>query len=550
MTTEISVMYGSEKVKKCFLHGLHEKIIQRFKGYYWICTALFCRNIAAHRITPLEDYLAMVEKRLVCPGCDAEETQAMEDIKLELMTPDGYTTYLGAETASKAGFTLQEILVDCHVSFRVGVGFIHRNCDDFFNITLLFYSKYFNCFRYDPIPTSTVVLDSSKNLTLNATPSQMVMILNLANDHVSSVYNPRATSWHSAGAYVMVTDPREVQPAVGFDGVNVPVGMLSNIGVSLTERVTMVPPHGECVPSDIDKSREEIKNCFVNRVRETCGCIDVDPIFHVNVSDMRTMSDEYCMSLAHGYSNMMKNIQCVLAARQGNLSCFNNLSRMCEEHNYKKVVSHSHWPVRTHLPSVASFLTKNSASLRPRQLHLFNRAKNCKADSTSSECVELLKQTEVEILNSFAQFCVGASDYMYISMVDEAKVGWSEFSSQIGGILNLWSGITAVLLLEILEMLYRTLRGWVQPVEPEIHNDRDASSVTCPKCGSTDRLPSNYYNNKPVWTMISCPFVSLMLGQRCRHQTINQHRGIFSRSLKQNGKCWCKCIPSTTNYYK
>ena len=378
----------------------------------------------------------------------------MDELRLQLMTTEGYMQYLGAEKSSLAALTLEEIVVDCHVSLQVGIAHIKDKCEKYFSVHVNFYSAYFNCYRYIPLP---------RNASDVRIVRKMSFILNVGNEHIATIFNPLAEQWHTAGAYFMVTDPREAKPAIGFDGVNIPTGMYSSLGISLLDKTSLPLPHGECIAKDEDEARAILGDCFFQSISETCGCLDVRSIMHFNLSYISSINKPFCLSMELDIETVRGNTRCSIdTSYQRGEACFNKMTERCNQKRYDKVISQAKWPAISNIPSFINFLATKPDSLRIGQVQLFNKYQQCFRNSKqNSDCDDISQKIKYEIDNSFAEVNVEINDYHYYTMADEPKVSWAELSSQIGGILNLWSGITAVLLLELVEFLYRIVHSTV-----------------------------------------------------------------------------------------
>ena len=54
-----------------------------------------------------------------------------------------------------------------------------------------------------------------------------------------------------------------------------------------------------------------------------------------------------------------------------------------------------------------------------------------------------------------------------LELQDKPQLTLTSFSSQLGGALNLWAGITVVVIIELIELCYEAVAGWLGRKSPE-----------------------------------------------------------------------------------
>ncbi len=84
----------------------------------------------------------------------------------------------------------------------------------------------------------------------------------------------------------------------------------------------------------------------------------------------------------------------------------------------------------------------------------FSELKNvCTRYSNCSHNSHLKQRHLIE--DNFAKVSIVLGDNMHATVKDNVKVSVFSFLSQLGGALNLWSGITLVVLIEIMEFIFK-----------------------------------------------------------------------------------------------
>ncbi len=68
-----------------------------------------------------------------------------------------------------------------------------------------------------------------------------------------------------------------------------------------------------------------------------------------------------------------------------------------------------------------------------------------------------LRDTKEDIMNNFAEVKVMLERLNVLEITDSKVLTTPQVMSQLGGVLNLWAGITVFLAVELLELFYRLL---------------------------------------------------------------------------------------------
>ena len=123
----------------------------------------------------------------------------------------------------------------------------------------------------------------------------------------------------------------------------------------------------------------------------------------------------------------------------------------CESTSYTSSVSHAKWPLDTTLAE--SFYQEIIAG-KPYAWKFNQLLEKPKGNDSFSDYMLHLQQQGL-IRNNFLSVNVRMSNRMYTYYEDQPKYSVLSLAAQFGGALNLWAGITMVLLIELCELLLK-----------------------------------------------------------------------------------------------
>ena len=194
--------------------------------------------------------------------------------------------------------------------------------------------------------------------------------------------------------------------------------------------------------------------CLETAVLNQCGCVDAR--FSI-VWHKANESHPYCGDIKLPPEKVKQFMNCALRVRLlQRKHCMKNCPIACHSVLYKSSVSHAAWPAYNYHQSFYQRIIKNSSF----QHNFDNYVSNTNTDLHTAITKNFLK----------ISCYLGKSRQTVLSNGEKYSV--NDLFAQIGSILNLWCGITIVLIVEIVELvskmichLIKTTRGKVKPFE-------------------------------------------------------------------------------------
>ena len=134
------------------------------------------------------------------------------------------------------------------------------------------------------------------------------------------------------------------------------------------------------------------------------------------------------------------------------MDCFDECPFLCTELEIQRQLVTTRWPDKA---SIIPFYDEYVVG-HPYEEH-FSVYKTIKAKaqniSEQQQAIEMLHQTSL-IEDNFAQVDLYLGSTKLVQMTDHAKYSTTDLFSNLGGTLNLYSGITFVIVIELFELLF------------------------------------------------------------------------------------------------
>ena len=140
------------------------------------------------------------------------------------------------------------------------------------------------------------------------------------------------------------------------------------------------------------------------------------------------------------------------------LDCLDHCSFPCREVEFQRDLLPNRWPARSSPLSFYDVMIYG----RPYQEHfdVYKTIKFLAANqSTRAQALELQDKTTL-IQDNFAKIDVFLASLTVFTMIDSAKMSVTDLFSSLGGTLNLYSGITFVVIIELIELFYMLIFRW------------------------------------------------------------------------------------------
>ena len=377
--------------------------------------------------------------------CTHEEKARMTDVRAQLLKPSGYFQQLDKEQAEAVSQTTDSFIRECSLILLHGTNNIKLPCEGAgVKVTNPLNPDYFRCFSIKLPRTyrDRIVIGIS-------------LVLFLDNPYITDSYYGA-----DGGGAVLVPHYDVGVPSPFLAGSYLATGQHTVLQAKRHVIKRLPEPYGPCVNTNITHREYTWRNtssCLTNMTRKHCNCTDVQHATFETPYDVDTFP--YCGNMQYGIAWLQNKTHCV-----GHLNaelCTYESRLPCTEHQYPVQTSLIAWPSLNQgfENFFNAYIMGRPGSEIFEPVHQYIQ-KNC---SNAAECLLLQQQADSLIRNNFLKFSFYLRDNYYSITEEQPKIEIVELISQCGSILNLWSGITVIIFIEILELCYNLVRVLCNP---------------------------------------------------------------------------------------
>ncbi len=307
-----------------------------------------------------------------------------------------------------------------------------------------------SCFTFDPRR-----INMSRSSLGTVTSLHLVIYLN----EFFSVPNPDFFSPISSGVKLILHEPG-VLPS-DTDSISLSPGTLTKIVIAPVFRSRLPQPYTSCeqrkfINETIGSyhfhySQEGcFQACRQTRILDQCKCVDAS-LF--STKQQRSQYN-FCSNTVKGLKNIMDNLRCKFRATNRKL-CEKPCPLICEEYQYKVRSFSSKWPSPVNQMAFYEKQMRNKWFQDKFSIYE-NISKIMNKDHRKG--FSLLQSTDL-ITRNFLQVKVAFGRPVTIYMVDKPVITLASFLGGLGGIFNLWIGLSFITLIEILDLLISILKS-------------------------------------------------------------------------------------------
>jgi hypothetical protein len=312
----------------------------------------------------------------------------------------------------------------------------------------------------------------------------------------------------------VVIHPPNTEPYPHAEGFDVPPGFSVSFGVKTRQNIRVRFPHGNCSdknpfsPSSTQQYRLIAcqKMCLQNQIVKHCGCKDIALPGGEQYPNEKFCTDDWDVpaECIHEATNSCMNSlhrlhQRIVCAKESKMTLMQNASLIqecgcfppCHELSYDVTYSLSRWPAMSFDGEQAYIDVVKEAAFISR----FNRSHlRHKYDVIASY---LNDSNRHKAMADFVRLNVYLAESDVLKTEETEDYSQSQFLSDVGGQIGLWSGLSIISLVEALELfvdIFRHMcRDWGKRKPPPKDERR-----TCPTCLSDTLMQySNGRINSP-----------------------------------------------------
>ncbi|ELU18181.1 hypothetical protein CAPTEDRAFT_216265 [Capitella teleta] len=421
-------------------------------------------------VPSLKDYYQTVNELLACnDDCSPDEIERRRSALRSLTSENAYFQNIGLNAAQSMGITNETLFAHCEIIAFAAVEEVRVPCADLVRVEQHFLKYFFNCYDIvvlsDALPSGSIILG-------------VEVVLNFAN--------PGSTRLTS-GARIFLSEQGALSAALmPVQGTIIPAGNDVCVNLHPTLREREKAPYGDCTNysgSTFVSQYHCFDKCFDDHIKRDCNC--VEPSTPVLSTDDEA---EYCLKLQASTDRLIDIVLC----REGSLNkrlatCLDECLLPCEETQGNIGVHMSTWPSMNQLPAFYESFIQNK-SFESSYLDV-KKAIDVAASTNAKESFVQLDNALRRVRDNFVRMTIKLTDHRVFLLKDIKKIHLSELGSQLGGALNLWSGVTIIVVLELAELVYRLMRRMSVLEKPAT---AATSTQHCATCKCTDYPLDNH----------------------------------------------------------
>ncbi len=398
----------------------------------------------------LESFITKVINITVCDGCSDTDYTYWMGIRRKLRSTIGYFEYLGKTKIGRLGQSQESFIVDCKAMRVSGVEKDYFPCHSYVTIHEVITQYLFKCF---------LLRFTNKAFTAPIYGISVVLYLDNYDLEWHKYFSYSSDFLQRKGVMVDILSPGD-PPLGSRRSMFFPPGTFTDIRMYYERRTRLGPPYGDCC-SEVSKDlyvnktwaghavnyseQSCVSLCVEKLLLQTCGCIDAYGIIIMDHTE--TLGYPYCGDVKLGAVVFKAFLQCVKQnIRSLSAQCSKQCPRRCYGTYHHAVTSSSRWPID---PIPQQFYQQYIAG-KPYEFR-FNR--ELFNDSNMANRYGILDTATYQVTSNFLRIDSYFSENEILDMKDEVKITWAALLSQLGGTLNLWSGITVIVIVELLELI-------------------------------------------------------------------------------------------------
>ena len=207
-----------------------------------------------------------------------------------------------------------------------------------------------------------------------------------------------------------------------------------------------------------------ISACGQKAVEEECKC--TMPFYGSTATKVNLSETPFCLDLTDEYDDIVNRTEClreVMATKYPECS-EKECHSPCKEYMYHKNSYSAKWPRKSQqIPFYYKYI---EGFPYESKFNIFKTITNLYKKGNVSEVNRLLRQSTI-IQDNFLKLSVYLSSIDVVTIRDHVGVTLNDLLAKIGGTLNLYSGISFILIVEAIDLIYNILfsRGKNNPAE-------------------------------------------------------------------------------------
>ena len=374
-----------------------------------------------------EHYGQLVINITTCNNCSEEDRDILQKARGSLVSLYGYKRFLGFEKVSQLMTNYTDFMIEC-LLFTLE-SYVGTKCENMAKITIVHSFEYLLCLKVE-VPQDIIIDKASMTFYIDSFETDMT--------EYNSVNIWATKSTGVAYAIYQANSKMEVD----YTNPTAPPGVITSIKIKKQVYTRLEEPYGDCLEEEDSFGYCNIK-CKSEVFLKYCQC---------SVSSNMNTTKKYnpCASATLPQERLLQLQKCVMKSRKSVVKeCTSKCRQRCSEIKYIQETSYTKWPLPHQFHSFYETLLKSKPYSK-----LFEVVSNFNENNTMNFSKPILKLLQRQLINdNFVRIDFLINNKVYHEFTEVPKYTTFSFIGTLGGALNLWTGITVVVMIEICELL-------------------------------------------------------------------------------------------------
>ena len=378
-------------------------------------------------------YSNLVTRVTECRNCSKDDSTVLNDVREELISFKTYTQYIGLQRIMNVSQNYTEFMVKC-TAFKKG-SHISTECKEIAGIDIVPSCEHLLCLK----------VAFPKDVTKHKV--SMTFFIDSYTPNMFEYNNAASVSDTTSAGVVFSTHHHDVITTSSDADIplqSAPLGMLT-IFTMEKELYSRLPEPGEtCVSEGPHYSQDKcFGECLQRGFLRLCNCTFLTPLGESSVPPTP------CLSVELSQADFLRNHRCSRRVKKSLTKECSYCKHACSEVKYKTLVSYTKWPLPQQYTALYHRVIKSKPYSDKFKILLKHNS------SRLHDARHLMEDNFVKI-----NFILDSTHYYELKEVPKYTV--FSFLGTLGGVLNLWTGITVVVVIEILETIINIVYSFFQ----------------------------------------------------------------------------------------
>ena len=252
-----------------------------------------------------------------------------------------------------------------------------------------------------------------------------------------------------------------------YNVLNFPPGISATVELDRQNRVLLPSPYGNCIEEPfiiLSDGRNtgykySVESCYLFCLQEVfvkhCNCVISDLPFKGNFEGI-PFCPNVSMQKEAGFTKKMVIDNIIYCVGEYTKAECSHCLEPCSSTHYFKTIHQAAWP---HFAYQLKFYEKLVSKMKEPIKSYFKTYENITVlmENDQESGTKMLKDTDL-IRKNFVEVTIRLQSHLVTELVETPDLTSEGILGTVGGLLNLWIGISFVTLFEVLDLLYRIVK--------------------------------------------------------------------------------------------